>query len=111
MNQRKKGHSFELWIVDRLKSMGFEATTSRLTNKKLDWDKVDIDTNFPFNIQAKAVERLSMPAHQILASMPTDKTPVLYHKRNNKGVIVSMRLEDFEELTKQENERQSRGKS
>jgi len=30
--------------------------------------------------------------------MPTDKVPVVYHKRNNMGTIVSLKLQDFEKL-------------
>jgi hypothetical protein len=30
--------------------------------------------------------------------MPTKKVPVVYHKRNNMGTIVSLKQEDFERL-------------
>ena len=94
---RQKGHSFELWIVNRLKALGYEAGSSRNESKKLDALKVDIVDNTKFYIQAKAVEKLGN-LHTILDSMPTGKTPVVYHNRNRQGTIVAMKLEDFETL-------------
>jgi len=96
---RVKGHGLERETVIQLKAYGWQASTSRYSNRELDDLKVDIDTDAPFNIQCKAVERLSMPVHQLLfKDMPTDKTPVVFHKRNNKGTVVSMRLSDFFKL-------------
>jgi hypothetical protein len=103
IHSKNKGNKFELQIVQFLERLGFEAVTSRSESKRLDDKGVDIVTNAPFNIQCKAVERLSIPIHQLLKDMPTDKPPVVFHKRNNKGVIVSMKLEDFEKLIKPKN--------
>jgi hypothetical protein len=100
IHSKNKGNKFELQIVQFLERLGFEAVTSRSESKRLDDKGVDIVTNAPFNVQCKAVERLSVPIHQLLKDMPTDKTPVVFHKRNNKGVVVSMKLEDFEKLIK-----------
>lgn len=95
INARNKGNSFERWFCRWLFSKGFEAVTSRSESKRLDDLGVDIVTPLPFNFQLKAVERLGS-THKILWGMPTDKTPVVVHKRNNQGVIISMKLEDFE---------------
>ena len=95
---RQKGHRFELAIIRGLVARGWEAVSSRSESKRLDDKGVDIVTDAPFNIQCKAVERMSVPIHELLASMPHDKTPVVFHKRNNRGVVVSMMLSDFERL-------------
>ena len=97
---KNKGSSFERWCCQWLRDRGYQAETARYVNQKLDDAGVDIQTNAPFNIQCKAVERMSMPVHQLLKSMPQDKPPVVFHKRNNKGTIVSMTLETFEQLIK-----------
>ena len=95
---KKKGNKYELAACELLRIYGWEAKTSRLASRELDNLGVDIVTNAPFNIQCKAVERLSPGYHEILASMPRDKTPVIFHKRNNKGSVVVMELKDFAEL-------------
>ena len=59
---------------------------------------VDIIDNTDFYIQCKAVEKLKPSLHDILKRMPTKKVPVVYHKRNNMGTIVSLKQEDFERL-------------
>jgi len=92
---RNKGFQFERDIVTLLREAGYKASTSRFSSRELDNQGVDIYTTAPINIQAKNVDRLSPPAHDILKAMPKNKTPVLFHKRKNKGVIVSMLLEDF----------------
>lgn len=98
INARAKGNTYELQIIKRLKNLGYEAVSSRSINKMLDNQGVDIVDNTKFYIQCKAQERLKPSPHDILARMPTDKIPVLYHKKNNQGTIVSLKLEDFERL-------------
>ena len=98
INARAKGNTYELQIIKRLKNLGYEAVSSRYINKILDNQGVDIVDNTKFYIQCKAQERLKPSPHDILARMPTDKIPVLYHKKNNQGTIVSLKLEDFERL-------------
>ena len=98
INSRAKGHAYELQIVNRLKELGYDAVTSRSESKRMDDLGVDIIDNTDFYIQCKAVEKLKPSLHDILARMPTDKVPVVYHKRNNKGSIVSLKQEDFERL-------------
>ena len=98
INSRAKGHAYELQIVNRLKELGYDAVTSRSESKRMDDLGVDIIDNTDFYIQCKAVEKLKPSLHDILARMPTDKVPVVYHKRNNKSTVVSLKLKDFERL-------------
>jgi Holliday junction resolvase len=98
INSRAKGHAYELQIVNRLKELGYDAVTSRSESKNMDNLGVDIIDNTDFYIQCKAVEKLKPSLHDILKRMPTEKIPVVFHKRNNKGTIVALSLEHFEQL-------------
>ena len=104
INAKSKGNRFELEIANLLRECGFNAVTSRLESKALDDAGVDLFTDAPFNIQCKHTERFSMPVHELLSGMPDNKTPVVMHKRNNKGTIVSMGLEDFIKILKKSKE-------
>ena len=95
---RTKGHVFERDIVSILRDLGYEAMTSRYESKRLDDLGSDIVTDFPFHIQAKAVERMSMPCHDLLKKMKEvlkDKPSCVFHKRNNKGTTVTLDLDIF----------------
>ena len=98
VNSRNKGHAFEQWFVNVLKVYGYYAETSRYANRKLDDLKVDIVDDTDFYFQLKAVERMEESYHKLLKSMPTNKVPVVVHKKNNQGVIIAMKLTDFQNL-------------
>ncbi len=96
INSRSKGRSYEQWIVNFLKELGYTGERNSYVNKKADdVDKIDIQSDFPFSIQAKAVERLSPSTHDILKSMGGDKPKCIFHKRNNKGTVVILELDEF----------------
>lgn len=96
---RIKGHKFELDMVCWFKDLGWEeCVTSRSESKRLDDKGVDLCYTKPFNVQLKAVENMGS-AHNVLAGMPKDSNyNLVFHKKNRKGVVVSMTLEDFKEL-------------
>ncbi len=94
---RAKGNQFEVKFCQLLVNKGFTAVTARSESKRLDDSGVDISTDCPFNFQLKAHEK-GIGTHKLLKSMPNDKPPVLVHKRNHQGVVVSMYLEDFLKL-------------
>ena len=98
INARQKGHAFERWFCELLRVFGYNAVTSRSESRRLDDAGVDIVDNTKFYFQLKAVERLSPGYHEILAKMPTEKIPVIIHKRNNKGSVAVMKLTDFQDL-------------
>jgi len=97
---RLKGHRFELDIVQFLKDLGYDAVTSRMESKSMDDKGCDIIDNSPFSIQCKAVERFSMPVHDLIKGMAENglPNPIVMHKRSHKGVVVSMDLELFEKI-------------
>jgi len=99
INGRSKGNDYERWIVNYLKDLGYTGERNSYVNKKADdVDKIDIATDFPFSIQAKAVERLSPGTHEVLKSMGGDKPKCIWHKRNNKGTVVILPLDEFIKL-------------
>ena len=98
-NGRNKGNSYERKLAKEWREFGFKTKTSRYESKMLDDMKVDLTNTGFFNVQAKAVERLSPSYHEILDSMPKDNNyNVIFHKRNRKGEVVVMTKEDFYEL-------------
>ena len=99
-NGRNKGNSYERKLAKEFRDMGFDkCKTSRYESKMLDDMKVDLTHTGFFNVQAKAVEKLSPTYHDILASMPKDTNyNTIFHKRNRKGEVVVMTKEDFYEI-------------
>ena len=95
---RQKGHNYEQVFCKMLRYFGWEAVTSRAESRNLDDKGVDIVDNTPFYFQLKAVERMNTSYHDLLQSMPMEKIRVVVHKKNNKGSVVVMMLEDFQEI-------------
>jgi len=97
-SQRTKGKSFERSFVEFLRIYGYDAHRTQHEFPEMDEAGIDIYSDTMFNFQCKHVERLTMPHHEILDMMPTDKIPVVVHKRNHKGTIIAMKLEHFANL-------------
>lgn len=99
LNARKKGHSYELQIRDFFRELGWtKSVSSRSESKNKDDQGIDLCYTDPFNIQAKAVEKLGS-IHDILERMPKDENyNLVFHKKNRKGTIVAMTIEDFKEI-------------
>ena len=105
INSRKKGNSFELQVINELKSIyGENVHSTRSMNRVLDSQKVDICGDVPYNIQCKATETVPQ-VHKIFAEMNQDKPCLIWWKRNHKPQIVIMEAETFLQilLTLQEN--------
>lgn len=100
-SSRVKGHAFERQMAEHFRKLGYASCkTSRYESKMLDDMDVDLTNTPPFNVQCKAVENLGS-AHDTLSAMPKDSNyNIVIHKRNRKGVIVSMTLDDFDEIIK-----------
>lgn len=108
-NNKSRGNTFERYVVNKLKEIGFdEAATSRFASKKLDDAKVDI-FGMPVNIQTKTLStKPDIPA--ILSSMPLDKPNMVWikstEKKGNrfytkpKGLYVCVEEDFFLELLK-----------
>ena len=96
MNSRTKGHNFERQMAERLREVWPECYTSRFKGSLwLDHCGVDLVGTPGYNVQLKAMERT--PAyHDILEYMPKgENVNIVIHKRNRKGALVVMKLDDF----------------
>lgn len=100
INVRRKGIDFEQNFCKYLRALGWTASTTRESFRRLDNKKVDIVTNAPFAFQLKRMERLRPSPVEILESMPIKKGKprVLVHKANRQPTTVTMFLKDFELL-------------
>ena len=101
MNARTKGHDFERALAGRLRQeLWPDCYTTRFRGSLwIDHCGVDLVGTPGYNVQLKAVEKLSPGYHEILAAMPKgSNTNIIIHKRNNKGSIVALRLDDFIKL-------------
>lgn len=99
INAKHKGNRFELDIRDWFKELGWtRAVSSRSESKSKDDKGIDLCYTEPFEVQCKHVEKLGS-IHDILAKMPKGTHyNLVFHKRNRKGTIVAMTIEDFREL-------------
>ena len=98
INSRKKGHALEHKIVNEFLDLGFaEAMTTRLGSKYLDDQKIDIMHVGIFRPQCKAVERLNVHAayNELPKAGDSSAFPVLFHKKNRQGTLVTMSSDDF----------------
>lgn len=107
VNSKRKGNKFEADMAFRFRQdLGWLHCWSSRFMGRLWEDSQGVDlTNTPgFNVQCKAVERLSPGYHEILASMPQDgKANLILHKRNQRGIVAVLGLDDFIAIIKRAN--------
>lgn len=100
MNVRKKGHDYERKVARELTELiDQKVHTSRAINLLDDAQGIDLkftikDTEFA--VQCKAVEKLGN--HHKIIKDTNHPNPVLFHKRNRQGEVVSMPKELFYKL-------------
>ena len=95
INARKKGNSFELQVIKKLKKFyGDNIHSTRNVNRMLDGQKVDICGDVPYNFQVKATENIPN-VHKIFDEINREKPPIIWWKKNNKRQIVIMEEETF----------------
>ena len=99
MNSKHKGNRFEQAVARRLRQLFPNVRTAREMNKWLDAQGVDFVETYPFQFQAKHVERGRDP-HAVLERMPQNDQMynVLLWKKNRKATLVVMSIEDAEEI-------------
>lgn len=103
INSKQKGNQFERHCAAILRAeLWPECFTSRFMGSPwLDYNGVDLTGTPGFNIQCKAVEKLSPSYHEILSRMlKNHNTNIVIHKKNNRGAIVAMEFTDFIKLAK-----------
>jgi hypothetical protein len=100
MNVKQKGNRFEQLVARMLRKYFPDVATSRERNKWLDNQGVDLVNTGCFYIQCKHVER-GLDPHKVLEEMPkSNKLNVLLWKRNRKGTLVVMNMEDATEVVR-----------
>ncbi len=99
MNVKQKGNRFEQLIARLLRPLFPDVATARERDRWLDSQGVDLVNTYPFLIQAKHVER-GLDPHKVLAHMPEidGQYNLLLWKKNRKGVLVVLSLEDATEI-------------
>jgi predicted nuclease with RNAse H fold len=99
MNVKQKGNRFEQAVARKLRQLFPNVRTARECNKWLDAQGVDFVETYPFQIQAKHVER-GLDPHAVLERMPEvdGMYNVLVWKRNRKQTLVVLTIEDAEEI-------------
>lgn len=102
---RRRGHSFEREIANRLKEEGLYPEAKRhLENQAAEALGYDIDNTEPFYIQAKRNKQYA-PITKIeevqLDKLPEDAVPVLITKGDRKREVVCMYFEDWIDLVKE----------
>ena len=97
---RAKGHNLERVVCKILRERGYTAETARYASRKHDDLGCDVMTSAPLSIQCKASTRLSVPVHDLLKQMAANglDNPAVVHQRPNKGMVISMTLEDLLEI-------------
>ncbi|HUX96317.1 MAG TPA: hypothetical protein VMV47_11360 [Bacteroidales bacterium] len=103
MNAKQKGNQFERHMAAILRAELWPGCyTSRFMGSAWDdYNGIDLTGTPGFNVQCKAQERLVKGYHEILEGMlKNNNTNIVIHKKNNKGCIVAMDLDDFIKLVK-----------
>ena len=101
MNSRRKGKDGELELSRKLREYGYECRRSQQYNGASgDADVIGLPGIY---IECKRKEKLniydaiSQAGHDAVAGL----LPAVFHRRNNHGWLVTMRLEDWMELYKE----------
>jgi len=102
MNSKQKGNQFERHMAAILREKLWpECYTSRFMGSAWDdYNGIDLTGTPGFNIQLKALER-APSYHEILNKMPQGQNKnIIIHKKNNKGCLVVIGLDDFIRILK-----------
>jgi Holliday junction resolvase len=92
---RDKGKRGEREIVDLLKKRGWPARRGQQFKGTPDSPDVECP-NFPFHIEVKRTERLSV--YEAMAQAEQDagtRAPVVFHRRSNEKWLAILDLEEF----------------
>lgn len=99
-NSREKGARFERTLAKKLKEYGYDARRGQqYCGANGDADVVGLPG---IHIEAKAVERLNIynAMEQAVNDKKDYEVPAVFHKKNHKPILVTMRLEDWIDLYK-----------
>lgn len=97
VNSRDKGKRGELELAEELRKFGYDARRGQQFKGGADSPDVVCAGLEDFHIEAKRVERTDLYGWMAQAQRDAaeGKTPIVAHKKNRKGWLVIMTLEDF----------------
>lgn len=101
MNSKAKGASGERELANVLKEYGFQTRRGQqYSGANGDADVVGIEG---IHIECKRVERLNIDEamSQSIRDAREEEIPVVMHRKNRKPWLVTMRLEDFIKMRKE----------
>jgi Holliday junction resolvase len=102
INSRNKGARFERTVAEILREYGYEARRGQ-QYCGANGDP-DVISDFPLQLECKAVERLDLYGaftQAISDAKVTDKTPAVVHKKNHSEPLITMRFHDLLNLIKE----------
>ena len=104
INSKQKGARFERSLASKLKEYGY--TDARRTAQYCGntGDASDVVGLPGIHIEAKHVERMQLYDWMDQAKRDSEGTgnlPVIFHKKNNAEILVTMRFEDWMEIYKE----------
>mgnify|MGYP006281925217 CR=1 FL=1 len=98
-HSQRKGQRAETELADKLCSMGFQC---RRTSAMYQWgaDAPDVSGIDGIHIEVKRCERLNLSKamKQSIRDAQVHETPVVCHRRNREPWMVTVRLDDLENL-------------
>ena len=99
INSREKGKRFERQLAKTLTAYGFLCRRG-VQYSGLQGEADDVVGLDGIHIEAKNVETLNVwkAMEQAVRDANDDEYPTVFHTKNYKGVLVTMRLEDWIEL-------------
>ena len=105
MNSRQKGKRGELELAKKLKDYGFETRRSQqFSGIAGDGDVVGLPD---IHIEVKRVERLNIyEAIEQAVRDAKNAMPTVFHRKNGKGWLVTMQIEDWVKIYKRYLERE-----
>ena len=98
MNSRQKGKNGELELAKVLREYGYTARRGQqFSGANGDADVVGISG---FHIECKRVEKLNIDTavEQSVRDARDSEIPIVCHRKNRKGWLVTIRLKDFMEV-------------
>ena len=101
VNSRRKGAEFERKLANILKEYGYTARRGQqFCGANGDADVIGLPN---IHIEAKAVEKLNLydAMEQSKNDARDDEIPVVIHKKNRKGILVTMELDAFMNMYKE----------
>lgn len=102
INSKRKGARFERTLASKFREYGYDCRRGQqYCGANGDADVIGLPG---IHVEAKAVERMQLYDWMDQAKRDaagTGNIPVVFHKKNNADILVSVRFEDFMEIYKE----------